>query len=87
MCRCYNEDVTDMQQKGDTMNKKQLRQKCLAKGFNLTELPEKVGISKATFYRKSNSNNFTVKDVKAIKEILSLTDRDVRNIFFDFNVS
>ena len=50
------------------MNKQQLRLKCLAKGFNVTELPEKIGISKATFYRKCKSNEFTIREVKEIKD-------------------
>lgn len=69
------------------MNKQQLRLKCLAKGFNVTDLPGKIGISTATFYRKCKSNEFTIREVKAIKEILSLSDKDTKSIFFGNNVS
>lgn len=69
------------------MNKQQLRLKCLAKGFNVTELPEKIGISKATFYRKCKSNEFTIREVKAIKEMLALSDKDTKAIFFGSDVS
>lgn len=76
-----------MQQKGDRMNRNALKQKCMHKGINYSDLPSKVGISYATFYRKTVNDTFTVKEIRAIKSFLCLTDKAVKEIFFDNNVA
>ncbi len=69
------------------MNKERLSLKCMAKGFHITDLPAKIGISVSTFYRKCKTESFTIKEVKSIKDTLSLTDKDLKAIFFDRYVS
>lgn len=48
-------------------------------------MAEMLGISLSTFHRKlrSGGHNFTLEELRNIKEALELTDREASEIFFD----
>ena len=61
-----------------------LKAKIIEKGFTVTEVTKAVGMTNTTFWRKCKGiSEFTLKEVKAFKDVLSLTDDEVRYIFFE----
>lgn len=67
------------------VNINKLKGKIVENGLNIAELASKIGIDRATFYRKMNSNNgeaFTIKDADLISRELNLTYSEVNAIFF-----
>lgn len=66
------------------MRANKLKGKIIEKGMNVEQLAEKIGIDKATFYRKLNDfDKFTVGDVAKIKATLCLTTQEACTIFID----
>lgn len=64
-------------------NKRLFRAKVIEKGFTLTQIAAKIGISEATLSRKVNGiSDFTRKEIYAIVHILTLERDDVDRIFF-----
>ncbi|MDO4647758.1 MAG: helix-turn-helix domain-containing protein [Eubacteriales bacterium] len=61
-----------------------LREKIGSCGMNITEMAEKVGIDKATFYRKLSANGatFSIKEVDAMARVLKMDKNEVNKIFF-----
>lgn len=57
--------------------------KLVEKDISIIELANALGIDKSTVYRKINKSreNFTVKDVEKISNVLSLTYDDINDIF------
>lgn len=56
------------------------------RGYTREKLAEAIGISRSAFYRKcSGKSEFTLAEIKAIAEILSLDD--INSIFFADKVS
>lgn len=66
------------------VNVNKLKGKIVECGMSVTELASKVGIDKATMYRKLNSNggNITIKEADLISSELNLTLDEVNAIFF-----
>lgn len=64
------------------MKSNKLKGKIIEKGFNVEQVAERIGMDKATFYRKLNNfEKFTVGDALRIKETLCLTDAEAYDIF------
>lgn len=65
------------------VNTRLLRGKIEEKGTNVAEVAAKMGIDKATLYRRiANSESFTIGEVGRITEILSLSSEEAISIFF-----
>lgn len=65
------------------VNTRLLRGKIEEKGTNISEVAAKMGVDKATLYRRiQNSETFTIGEVGKITEILSLTKDEAVSIFF-----
>lgn len=65
------------------VNVNKLRGKIVECNTSVAELSERIGIDKATLYRKLNEpGSFTIKDADAIKEALNLSSADAVAIFF-----
>lgn len=71
------------------MDKSKLKAIAFEHGYTYSTLATSIGINKSTFYRKLNEDGerFSVKEIKAIAEKLSLTKEDVFNIFFKIVVA
>lgn len=66
------------------MNMNKLKGKIIEKGMNVDGLASKTGIHRSSIYRKMNKpENFTVKEVRSIKETLMLTNEEAAEIFFN----
>lgn len=60
----------------------------ISKNMTMKQFAEKLGISRATLWRKTkNPNIFTRAEIKAAANILSLDGADVMDIFFNEKVS
>lgn len=65
------------------VNKRELKAEIYRKGFTITELSSKMGISKTALYNKINDKiKFSIDDVKKIIEFLNLNEEQVYKIFF-----
>lgn len=65
------------------VNTRLLRGKIEEKGMNISEVAAKMGVDKATLYRRiQNSETFTIGEVGKITEILRLTNEEAVSIFF-----
>ena len=66
------------------VNVNKLKGKIVERGMSIIELASKIGIDKATFYRKLNTNGetFLIKEADAIAKELNLTYEEVQSIFF-----
>lgn len=68
-------------------NKRLFRAKVIEKGFTLTQIAAKIGISEATLSRKvTGISDFTRKEIYAIVRILALERDDVDRIFLPMNL-
>lgn len=67
------------------VNVDKLRGKIVENRMSISELSDKIGIDKATFYRKINDNgdSFSVKEVDAIVRELQLSSEEAMSIFFN----
>ena len=67
------------------INVNMLKGKIIERGFTVSTLSEKIGISKATLYRKLKQcgNNLSVKEANIIVKELNLTENEIILIFFD----
>ena len=65
-----------------------LRKKITEESTNVSEVACKMGMDKATLYRRiANSDTFTIGDVRKLVEILHLTHAEAVAIFFSSNVA
>lgn len=65
------------------MNKVLFDSKVEGKGLKYTYLAKTLGISNQALIRKRDGNiPFKVSEIKVLKGILELTDKDICNIFF-----
>ena len=66
------------------VNVNKLKGKIVENGMTVTALAEKIGVDRATLYRKLSNNGETmlVKDANAIVSALNLTAEDALAIFF-----
>ena len=67
------------------VNVNKLKGKIVEKGYSIPELAEKIGMDKATIYRKiaNGGEGFTIKEANAIAKSLELNHDEVNAIFFD----
>lgn len=64
------------------VNTRKLKGKMVEMDINVENLSEKMGINKATLYRKLDSENFTVNEVSVIASALELNKEEMIDIFF-----
>lgn len=65
------------------MKPNELRAEIVRRGTTISELADRIGISKETFWRRlKDPGNFTVSEILAIKEALGLDSERVFSIFF-----
>lgn len=64
------------------LKENKLRAKIVEKNLTIEKLSKKIGIDKATFYRKMAKNSFLIKEVDAIVKELELTSDEATDIFF-----
>jgi transcriptional regulator with XRE-family HTH domain len=70
------------------MNENELRAEIARSGLTMSELAERIGISKSAMHRKvSGITEFRQSELAAIKIVLGLTDRVMARIFFAEKVS
>lgn len=78
--------VADMRLKGGTklVNVNKLKGKIVECGLSVSALAERIGIDKATLYRKISENGdpLTIRDADKISEVLNLSKEEVNDIFF-----
>lgn len=84
--------VSEMRQKGGMkklVNVNKLKGKIVERGLSIPILAEKIGIDKATLYRKigKNGDTITIHDADMISDELKLTRNEVNDIFFSQYVS
>lgn len=66
------------------MNILKLKGKMVEKGINVDELSKKIGVDRATLYRKFRSvSKFNICDAQKIKDELGLSIQEASEIFFD----
>lgn len=64
------------------MNINLLKAKMVEKGINAETLAEKIGMARATMYRKlANLEKFTIGEAKKIAAVLNLTAAEACSIF------
>ena len=59
-----------------------LQAKITDSGMTVTAICKKTGILRQTLYNRFKKPNFTIIEVKALADVLHLTDSEVRDIFF-----
>ena len=60
-----------------------LKGKIVEKGFNVERLAKSTGVSKHVLYQRlKKSEDFTVKEVVAIAQVLGLSSEELNDIFF-----
>ncbi|MCX7772940.1 MAG: helix-turn-helix transcriptional regulator [Clostridia bacterium] len=66
------------------VNINKLKGKIVEKGMSIEKIAEKMGIDRATLYRKLNANggNITIKDADKIALALDLSPSEAAAIFF-----
>ena len=65
------------------MNTNMLKSVLVRNGDNVAALADKMGLSQAALYRRINGEtDFDYKEIKAIKDIYSLSPEDIDAIFF-----
>jgi len=69
------------------MNINKLRGKIIERGWNVGTLALKLGIDRATLYRKMKGQSFSVKEARLISKELQLTKDEVMDIFFTHTVA
>lgn len=64
-----------------------LKGKMIEKGFNAKTLSAELHINITTFYRKMNNNSFEIREADRIVDILSLSGKEAKDIFFATDVA
>lgn len=66
------------------VNVNKLKAKLIENGFNVETMAKKIGMDKATLYRRlsNNGESFTIGEADAISRELGLTGEEVNAIFF-----
>lgn len=63
------------------MNVVKFKQKLLERKLSQKDFAESLGITYQGLWKKLDSNNWTLEDIKKTKRILQLSDDDIRAIF------
>lgn len=70
------------------VNTQLLRDKIAEKRMNVCEIANKMGVDKATLYRRiANSDSFTIGEAGKLAEILNLSHSEAVSIFFNLTVA
>ena len=70
------------------VNANKLKGKIVECGLTIESLAEKIGINKATMYRKlANPESLSVREVNLIAKELSMTSHEINAIFFNWIVA
>jgi len=71
------------------INTSMLRQRMKEKNIGPDQVSEKMGIDRATFYRKMKAGGvkFTVAEIQRIIAVLDLSDSEAAQIFFTETVA
>jgi len=64
------------------VNINKLRGKIVENGYTVTSLAPKIGMDRATFYRKMKDQSFTVREAVVISKVLDLNSDEIMAIFF-----
>lgn len=64
------------------MKKREFKAMLVKKGINVEKLAKKIGLDRATLYRKVNNNTLTLTDINNIIQALDLTEDETMAIFF-----
>ena len=81
--------IWEYKEVGNLVNVDRIRSILTEKGISVSDISEKIGINRSTFYRKLNRKgaDFTIKEVDAISKELNLTWDEVVSIFFSASLS
>lgn len=69
------------------MNINKLRGKIAENGWTIADLAARIGVDKATLYRKIKEKSFSVKEATLIGRELELTADEMMSIFFAEHVA
>lgn len=69
------------------MNIEMLKAKMSDAAISITEIADRMGVSRATLYRKMSSGEFSVNEATQLSKALGFTGSDVLNIFFNNEVA
>lgn len=66
-----------------------LRGKFIENGYKVSDVADKMGMDRATLYRRlrDGGDDFTVREVTKLSEILKLSGSEINNIFFNNKVA
>ena len=65
-----------------------LKGKITERGTNVSEIAVKMGVDKATLYRRiADGSSFTIGEVEKIAEVLKLSHEEAISIFFTSGVA
>lgn len=66
-----------------------LRGKFIENGYKVADVADKMGMDRATLYRRlrDGGDDFTVREVTKLSEILKLSGSEINNIFFNNKVA
>ena len=65
-----------------------LKGKITERGTNVSEIAVKMGVDKATLYRRiADGSSFTIGEVEKIAEVLRLSHDEAISIFFNHSVA
>ena len=71
-------------QGGERMNKNLLKSIIYKKGLTIKKVAEMLGITRISLSIKiSGKTPFSIKDIKNLRKILGLTDKEIIEIFID----
>ena len=71
-------------QGGERMNKNLLKSIIYKKGLTIKKVAEMLGITRISLSIKiSGKTPFSIKDIKNLRKILGLTDKEIITIFID----
>lgn len=71
-------------QGGERMNKNLLKSIIYKKGLTIKKVAEMLGITRISLSIKiSGKTPFSIKDIKNLRKILGLTDKEIIKIFID----
>ena len=75
---------TIQSREGERMNKNLLKSIIYKKGLTIKKVAEMLGITRISLSIKiSGKTPFSIKDIKNLRKILGLTDKEIIKIFID----
>lgn len=66
----------------DAMKLKDLNALIIRQGWQVQDFIREVGIAQRTFYKKTETHMFTMRELNAMRKMLSLTDEEFVKLFF-----